>query len=135
MSAIVPPATTPAVSAVVIEVRSKPCRLGEWEQRFEQYEADGVEEYYVIYPEWPMSVEGWCRRNGRLASIPDMTGWVSPRLGIKWVSEQGNLFVYGSGSIHSKAAGSDPVAWSEALQLAKKLAVKLRELGVDPDAV
>jgi Uma2 family endonuclease len=51
--------------------------------KFQFYERYGVEEYYIYDPD-EFTLEGWQRRGGRLIDIPQMSGWVSPRLGIRF---------------------------------------------------
>jgi Uma2 family endonuclease len=58
-------------------------RSGEMERKFQFYERYGVEEYYVYDPEFG-DVSGWIRKDGRLTPIPNLQGWVSPLLGVRF---------------------------------------------------
>lgn len=58
-------------------------RTGEMERKFQFYERYGVEEYYVYDPEFG-DVAGWIRKDGRLTPIPNLQGWVSPLLGVRF---------------------------------------------------
>jgi hypothetical protein len=128
--------------AIVIEVAHRTLRFDEWQERFSRYSAGGVGEYYLIHPEWPMDIEGWCRDGDRLAPIRDMTGWVSPRLGFRFVLDKGELTVFGPdgrqlltpAEIAAERDAAEQRAEAER-QRAERLAAKLRELGIDPDAV
>jgi Uma2 family endonuclease len=51
--------------------------------KFQFYEQYGVEEYYIYDPD-EFTLEGWQRRGNQLVEIPRMSGWVSPRLGIRF---------------------------------------------------
>ena len=72
-----------------MEVLSPGNRFGEMLNKFNFYDRHGVEEYYIFDPDdglW----QGWQRRNGTLTPIPEMNGWVSPRLTIRFESIAGN---------------------------------------------
>jgi Uma2 family endonuclease len=53
------------------------------EFKFLFYEEYGVEEYYIYDPD-EYTLEGWQRQGNQLVEIPQMSGWVSPRLGIQF---------------------------------------------------
>jgi hypothetical protein len=57
------------------------------------YERYGVEEYYEYDPDRGQ-LRGWLRRAERLEAIPEMAGWVSPRLGIRFDLEGLDLALY-----------------------------------------
>jgi Uma2 family endonuclease len=80
---------------VVFEVASE----GNTEQELEHdkkefYEQYGSEEYYIYNPDtgrW----KGFIRRGRKLEEIPQMEGWVSPRLGIRFgVGDEADPGVY-----------------------------------------
>jgi hypothetical protein len=52
------------------------------------YETYGVEEYYTYDPD-DGTLKGWLRVNDRLEPVPDMAGFVSPRLGIRFEPGEG----------------------------------------------
>lgn len=129
---------------VVIEVWSPSNRQQRMEDKRAFYDRYGAEEYYLVYPEFPMYVEGWRRVDGTLARIPEaeMADFISPRLGVRFVMMKGQLTVYGPDGRELKKP--DEIARerdeaerraAEQEERAEKLAAKLRELGVDPDAV
>jgi Uma2 family endonuclease len=53
------------------------------EFKFLFYQQYGVEEYYIYDPD-EFTLQGWQRQDGALVAIPQMSGWVSPRLGIQF---------------------------------------------------
>jgi Uma2 family endonuclease len=68
---------------VVFEVLSPNVRNQELVRKFAFYERYGVEEYYVFDPD-NVTLAGWLRANGYFEEIPEMNGWTSPRLGIRF---------------------------------------------------
>jgi Uma2 family endonuclease len=83
---------------VVFEIRSPGNRFGKMLEKFRFYEQYGVEEYYIYDPD-DGSLEGWRRGTTRLEEIPEMAGFVSPRLGIRFEPGEGpnNLTIVGPG--------------------------------------
>jgi Uma2 family endonuclease len=80
---------------VVFEVLAPGNRPGEMDHKFRFYEQYGVEEYYVYDPD-DGSLEGWRRVGNHLEAIPQMAGYVSPRLGIRFDPGKGpdNLRIF-----------------------------------------
>lgn len=72
---------------VVFEVLSASNRTREgleaMEFKFLFYERYGVEEYYIYDPD-ELTLEGWQRQGESLVTIASISGWVSPRLGIRF---------------------------------------------------
>jgi Uma2 family endonuclease len=140
---------------VVFEVLSPGNRAGEMARKRAFYQKYGVEEYYVIDPD-DHTVEGWTRDGAALRNVPDVNAHVSPRLGIRFEVGDDRLTVYypdgrpfltfrelSAREGMARAAAEAERVRAEAerqraeaeRQKAEKLAAKLRELGVDPDAV
>ena len=127
---------------VVFEVWSPNNRYEQMRKRFAFYELHGAEEYYIVYPEFPMHADGWRREGGKLVLIDEMNGFVSPRLGIRFALDTGDLAVFGPAGrpfltpteIAAERDAAERAA-ADAQSRAAQLAAKLRELGVDPDAV
>ena len=69
---------------VVFEVLSPGNRRAEMSRKRAFYDRFGVEEYYLYDPA-RMKLRGWIRRDDHLEPIAEMDGWVSPRLGIRFV--------------------------------------------------
>jgi Uma2 family endonuclease len=61
-------------------------------QKFVFYEHYGVEEYYIYDPDDNV-LEGWLRQDNELVTIPVMSNWVSPRLGIRFAWQLGRDLV------------------------------------------
>ncbi len=78
---------------VVFEILSPGNRAAEMRQKFAFYQQYGVEEYYVYDPDRG-KLQGWLRHGSGLIPIDPMTGWVSPRLGIRFELVQGELELY-----------------------------------------
>jgi Uma2 family endonuclease len=68
---------------VVFETLSPGNRPPEMARKLEFYERYGVEEYYIYDPD-DGSLEGWLRKGGRLVKVDNMSGFVSPRLRIRF---------------------------------------------------
>jgi Uma2 family endonuclease len=169
---------------VIFEVWSPSNTAERMNEKRKFYEKYGAEEYYVVYPDFPEYLQGWVRAAGasELVAVPEMNGFVSPRLGIRFASVRGAIAVFlpdGSpcrtlqlGTLQREtqsfadeaaeradtaqleadaqraraeaAEGEAEDARREVQQIvaqrnaererAERLAAKLRELGLDPDA-
>ena len=134
---------------VIFEVWSPSNHQQQMEDKRDFYGEHGAEEYYVIYPEFPSHVDGWKREGGKFVRVPNMDGFVSLRLGFRFVLKKGALTVFGPDGRQlrkpteiaaerdqaEKRAEEERRRGEEARRWAEKLAAKLRELGLDPDAV
>lgn len=126
---------------VVFEVLSPGNRLTEMINKFRFYERYGVEEYYIYDPDsWELS--GWIRQPNaqELSAIESMDGWVSPRLGVRFVLAQSELQLYRPDgrkfATYVELAQQAEQAQHEAAQAqqrAERLAARLQALGIDPD--
>src|SRR5262249_41694105 len=121
------------VPQVVIEVLSPGNRPGEMTRKFEFYNLYGVEEYYLIDPD-EQGVDGWRRTEKGLRAISDLVTWTSPRLGIRFDMSEGQLRVLTPAGRPFATYLEVLEAQHQAEQRAERLAARLRELGVDPDA-
>jgi Uma2 family endonuclease len=125
---------------VVFEILSPGNRLAEMTAKFEFYDRYGVEEYYIYDPD-RVDFAGWLRQAERLQGISDISGWVSPRLGVRFeLNEEleiytpaGDLFLSPL-EIAQKAEAAELRA-DAAEQKAALMAAKLRELGLDPNTL
>ncbi|MBX9583333.1 MAG: Uma2 family endonuclease [Gemmataceae bacterium] len=124
---------------VVFEVWSPHNRLQQMNRRFRFYQKYGAEEYYVVYPEFPAHVEAWRRDGGKLVPAARPGGWTSPRTGLRFEVVKGELAAYGRDGrplVRPTEYADAERERAEAERVrADKLAARLRELGVDPDAV
>jgi Uma2 family endonuclease len=73
---------------VVFETVVLETRPGEMIRKFLFYNEHGVEEFYVYHLENGI-VEGWLRGTSGLEEIPEMSGFTSPRLGIRFEPGEG----------------------------------------------
>lgn len=133
---------------VIFEVWSPGNRQQQMEAKRRFYEQYGAEEYYIIYPELPSFVEGWAREANRLLPIDDIMAWTSPLLGVRFELRRGNLNVIRPDGMRfltyleireqltlETTRAERAVAERDAeRERADRLAAKLRELGIDPDA-
>jgi hypothetical protein len=130
---------------VVFEIVSPSNRAGEWIDKARFYEQYGSEEFYIYHPELGVW-DGFQRKDKRLVSIPNMEGWTSPHLSIRFERGSGTdmgLFYPDGGKFLSlleldaqrKAALQQAEAALQQAeaerQRAERLAKRLREMGVE----
>jgi Uma2 family endonuclease len=139
---------------VVFEVLSPGNRFGDLMRKFAFYERFGVEEYYIYDPD-RLTLEGWQRQGDRLVEIPELDGWTSPRLGIRFdlsgpelriIRPDGRPFLTFEETERQRAEAERQRAEAERQRAeaerraaveherAERLAAMLRERGFDPDA-
>jgi Uma2 family endonuclease len=147
---------------VVFEVLSPGNRAGEMNRKRAFYQKYGAAEYYLIDPD-DQTAQGWVRDGERLAEVPDLNGFVSPRLGVRFEVGEGRVTLFHPDGqrfltfleiaalqhqTQARAETAERLAEQERQkaaeeraraeqerQKAERLAAKLRELGVDPEAV
>jgi Uma2 family endonuclease len=78
---------------ITFEILSPSNYAPEMEEKRVFYETHGVEEYYSYDPD-RLRLKGWLRQNDQLLPIPEMKNWVSPRMGIRFTLNQGELEIY-----------------------------------------
>ena len=78
---------------VCFEIRSQTNDDREMEAKLKFYNTYDVEEYYIYDPE-NNALEGWLRRDGKLTPIAAMSGWISPRLKIRFEFANQELTLY-----------------------------------------
>lgn len=131
---------------VVFEVLSPGNTLTEMAAKLEFYDIYGVEEYYLYDPDTG-DMSGWQRLDGRLRVIPELDGWVSPRLGVKFSRTadgiqmhwpDGRPFVsfvelQAQAEQERQRAEQERQRAEQERQRAERLAARLRELGIDPE--
>jgi Uma2 family endonuclease len=79
---------------VTFEILSPNNTKTEMKRKFRFYQKYGVEEYYVYDPD-THDLQGWRRLGRRLVPIPQMIGWISPRLGIRFEMGDDGLLLLG----------------------------------------
>ncbi|MFN4261083.1 MAG: Uma2 family endonuclease [Gemmataceae bacterium] len=119
---------------VVFEVLSPSNRGGELIRKFRFYQQYGVQEYYIYDPDTG-ELTGWQRSGDELVEIPQMNGWVSPRLGIRFDTSGPELVIYRPDGQRFRTFNEISQLAEEAQRRAEQLAERLRSLGIDPDEV
>jgi len=131
---------------VVFEILSASNDADEMSRKLEFNNTYGVEEYYIYDPE-SFQLDGWLRQDGNLNKLWDTDGWVSPRLGIRFDTGQGELVIYRpdgqkfltSVELEQRATRAELLLEQERQrsvaerQRADMMAEYLRSIGVDPD--
>ena len=124
---------------VVLEIRSPSNTIAMMMRKFRFYERYGVEEYYLYDPD-SGELSGWQRQGETLEEIEQMAGWVSPRLGVRFELDRGELQLY-------RPDGERFTTYVELMeqreqerqraeqerQRAERMAAQLRALGIDPE--
>lgn len=119
---------------VVFEILS-PSNTGmEMMRKLLFYQQYGVKEYYQYDPA-SNDLAGSYRVDGSLSEILDLSGWVSPSLGIRFEPTADTLQIYGPEGDRFLTSVELAQQRDQAQQRAERLAARLRELGVDPDSV
>jgi Uma2 family endonuclease len=118
---------------VVFEVLSPSNRFAELLRKFRFYEQFGVEEYYVYDPD-DGELAGYLRNNGQLKEIENMSGWVSPRLKVRFELVAGELQLFGPDNRRFATYVELAQQREQEKQRADQLAAHLRALGVEPEA-
>jgi Uma2 family endonuclease len=139
---------------VAFEIQSPGNRAANLIDKFNFYERYGVEEYYLYDPDTG-KLRGWIRTEGQLKEIPEMKGWLSPRLRVTFDVVDGELRLYGLDGKRfatyvelveqrEKERREKELAQQEkrqaqqeiqqAQQRAERLAAQLRALGIEPEA-
>ncbi len=126
---------------VIFEVLSLGNSLAEMAKKLQFYDRYGVEEYYLYDPE-QMDLAGWLRSRERLEVIERMTGWISPRLGVRFELAEAGLQLYRPDGEPfatyvelAQQRQQERQAKELAQQRAERLAAKLRELNIDPETL
>jgi Uma2 family endonuclease len=147
---------------VVFEVRSPGNRFGKMLRKFQFYERYGVQEYYIYDPA-DGSLEGWRRTGSQLEEVPEMAGFVSPLLRIRFEPGEGpnNLQIIGPdgkrfmtyveliehleaadrraeeqtqlAQAERQRAEAERQRAEEQAQRADRYAARLRDLGIEPE--
>ncbi|NEO21645.1 MULTISPECIES: Uma2 family endonuclease [unclassified Moorena] len=79
---------------VVFEIASETNTIKELEEdKLKFYQSHEVEEYYLFDPN-RIKLKGWLRSGETLEPIPQMVGWVSPRLAITFELVESELVLY-----------------------------------------
>jgi len=131
---------------VVFEILSPGNRPSEMVKKQQFYDRYGVEEYYLYDPD-RLDLTGWLRQGEKLAVIDRVSGWVSPRLGIKFeLTESGLELIRPDGQkfltsqelaeraeAESQRAEAESQRAEKAEERVKLLEARLRELNINPE--
>jgi len=125
---------------VVFEIASPSNTPSEWVSKTLFYERFGVQEFYLYNPDTG-ELQGYVRgADGHLQPVPDMRGWVSPLLKVRFDLEGTELVLttpdgkrFQSYEELAEAFETAQQQLAEERQRAERLAQKLRELGVEAD--
>jgi len=125
---------------VVFDTLSTGNTIAEIMRKFRFYERYGVEEYYLYNPDTG-ELSGWQRQGEILKDIASMDGWISPRLDTRFERDGDTVVLYQPDGKRF-ATYVELIAQREqarqnaeqARQRAERLAARLRDLGIDPEA-
>ncbi len=95
------------------------------------YERHGVEEYYEFDPD-AVDLRGWWRPAGPFEEIRPISGWTSPRLGVRFELGDDLRIIRPDGRPFETYREVERRA-DEVERRAERLAARLRALGLDPD--
>ena len=124
--------------AISADVFTKPAEMI---RKIRFYERYGVEEYYIYDPDQG-ELSGWLRSGGELVEIPTMSGWVSPRLDVRFELHDQELQLYYPDGRRFAAyvelveqAAKERRERELAQAKAARLAARLQALGIDPEEI
>ena len=133
---------------VAFEVLSPGNRKRAMDYKRSIYERYGVQEYYVFDP-YKIELEVWLKEGDAFRLVSDPSGFVSPRMGVRFelaedmtiyapdgrpfldyaeVAHERNILEHRSHQAETRAGEAETER-----ERAERLAAKLRELGIDPD--
>ncbi len=132
---------------VVFEILSPGNRKKEMDNKFAFYQQYGVEEYYLYNPQ-KNQLQGWLRRGDNLEEVSQMEGWQSPRLGISFSTNEGDLGlfhpngerfadyveVFEERDRERQRANLEQQRANRAESELQKMKERLRLLGIDPES-
>jgi Uma2 family endonuclease len=117
---------------VAFEILSPGNRAGELARKFQFYQRFGVEESYIYDPD-DNTLEGWLRDGETLRKVPEMNGWVSPRLGVRFELVQDEFRLIGPDGKPFVSNVELSRRFDEQAQQIERLAAQLRALGFEPE--
>lgn len=125
---------------VVFEVLSPGNTIPEMVRKHQFYQRYGVEEYYLYDPDHN-DLSGWLREGEELREVPEMDGWVSPRLGVRFDLSGPELRILrpdGAPLLYyvdlAEQQERDRERAEQERERAERLEAQLRALGVEPEA-
>jgi len=126
---------------VAFEILSPGNRAGKMADKLLFYQRYGVQEYYIYDPD-DIELVGSIRSGDWLESIPEMNGWVSPLLGIRFELTENNLEIYRPDGrkfltpLELEQRAEEAIAQlEEERQRYQALLEQLRQRGIDPESL
>jgi Uma2 family endonuclease len=123
---------------VVFEVLSPGNRPGKMTEKFRFYQKYEVEEFYIYDPD-NNKLTGYQRNGAKLKAIPEMNGWVSPRLGVRFDLSGPVLKLFGPNgqpfrTVEELFQDRNQIAakYDQVVGERDRLAAQLRALGIEP---
>ncbi len=117
---------------VVFEILSPGNRVPEMLSKLRFCEEHGVEEYYVYDPA-TFDLVVMQRQGDRLIGVDRVTGWVSPRLGIRFSFGPDGLTLLHPDGRPFRTFVALAQETKQLRQRADRMAARLRALGIDPE--
>jgi len=99
------------------------------------YEYYGAEEFYILYPDFPVAVDIWHRVDDRLQKVSNPSTWMSPRLGIRFKIGKGSVSVLGPDGKVFRNPLEIALARNEVESALKIIERELHETELERDAV
>jgi Uma2 family endonuclease len=121
--------------SVVFEILSPSNTFGELLDKFEFYQLYGVQEYYVIATEPRLVLDIFVRKDGRLISQNPGKEWMSPLLGVRFVTTEATIELFHPDGKPFHTFEEIGEALESERRRNARLSARLRELGVDPESV
>jgi len=118
---------------VVFEIYSPGNRAGKLLSKFKFFEKYGVEEYYLYDPD-DGTLSGWIRAGAELREVPEIKGWVSPLLRVRFDLVDGELCLFGPDGRKFATYVELAEQREQAHGRAERLAAQLKALGVEPES-
>ena len=121
---------------VVFEILSPGNRFGEMLKKQAFYDTYGVEEYYIYDPDrHDLSILVRSERGDLHLIAESVDDWVSPRLGIRFQMGEDTLTLWRPDGQPFSTLMEEIQRTAQERERADLLAARLRELGIDPEAI
>jgi len=117
---------------VVFEVLSPGNSSTEMAKKRRWYERYGVEEYYEYDPNHGR-LAGWQRQDGQFVPIPEIQGWISPSLGVRFGLDGSDLELTGPDGEWFESFVQQVERREQAEKRAERLSARLREVGLSDE--
>ncbi|MEA5471833.1 Uma2 family endonuclease [Spirulina sp. 06S082] len=126
---------------VAFEILSPGNKKKDMDTKFKFYQQHGIKEYYLYNPK-KNRLQGWLRKGKKLNEISQMEGWISPLLGIRFTTNEGDLVLFhpdGERFVDFvevvEQRDRARVALEEEKKKNQQLLDRLIQLGIDPNTL